>query len=355
MQTLQFAGILFIALPRPPYNDPLMAVLAFAAAVAITALLKGALVFALKKLSARTKNKIDDYITDAFDSLGKSFYTAVGLFVAMHFIQLPETVASAADILVLIFLSFALLRVLKKVVNDVTEHYLETHQGGAAKYDPMIIIFMSRFAYYIAALFAVLIIASNAGFDVNALIAGLGVAGIAIALSLQNILSDVFSSISIYFDKPFKTGDFIILGTDMGIVKKIGIKTTRIQALQGEEIVISNRELTELRIHNFGKMKERRIEFRFGVVYETPQSKLVKIPEIVKKAVEKAEGTRLDRAHFKAFGDSSLNYEVVYFISTGDYNKYMDAQQAINLSLVEQFEKEKIEFAYPTQKVYLAK
>src|SRR3989344_5740426 len=220
METLQFAGILFIALPRPPYNDPLMAVLAFAAAVAITALLKGALVFALKKLSARTKNKIDDY---------------------------------------------------------VTEHYLETHQGGAAKYDPMIIIFMSRFAYYIAALFAVLIIASNAGFDVNALIAGLGVAGIAIALALQNILSDVFSSISIYFDKPFKAGDFIILGTDMGIVKKIGIKTTRIQALQGEEIVISNRELTELRIHNFGKMKERRIEFRFGVVYETPQSKRLAI------------------------------------------------------------------------------
>ena len=221
--------------------------------------------------------------------------------------------------------------------------------------DPTIVYFFTRLGGYSLWLVAALVLIDNAGYDITALIAGLGVAGIAIALGLQNILSDIFSSLSIYFDKPFKAGDFIIVGTDMGVVKKIGIKTTRIQALQGEEIVIANKELTESRIHNFGRMSQRRVEFRFGVVYETPLAKLKKVNELVKKSIEKVEGAKLDRVHFKKFGEYSLDFEVVYYFPNADYNAYMDAQQEINYSLADFFEKEGVEFAYPVQKVLLSK
>ena len=196
---------------------------------------------------------------------------------------------------------------------------------------------------------------SNLGYNVTTLVAGLGIGGLAIAFALQKVLEDIFSSVSIYFDKPFEIGDFIIVGEQMGVVKKIGIKSTRIQALQGEEIVISNRELTSVRIQNFKRMEKRRVAFSFGVLYSTSNAKLKKAIEMVKKIVEKAEHADLDRVHFKAFGSSSLDFEVVYYLKSRDYNVYMDTQQEINFAIKEAFEKEKIEFAYPTQTIHLAK
>jgi small-conductance mechanosensitive channel len=203
--------------------------------------------------------------------------------------------------------------------------------------------------------FAALLILSNLGYDITALMAGLGIGGIAIALALQNVLEDIFSSLSIYFDKPFVVGDFIILGDDLGEVQKIGIKTTRIKHLQGQELVVSNKELTSTRIHNYGKMKKRRVVFDFGVVYDTPVKKLKKIPDIIKNVVESAGPTTFDRAHFKKFWESSLNFEVVYYITGSDYNAYMDIQESINLAIMEEFESMGVEFAYPTQTVYLNK
>jgi hypothetical protein len=175
------------------------------------------------------------------------------------------------------------------------------------------------------------------------------------AFALQNILSDLFSSFSIYFDKPFVEGDFIIIGNDMGIVKKIGIKSTRIQTLQGQELVVSNKELTSTRINNYKKMSKRRAIFNFGVEYSTSKKKLEKIPTIVKKIINNIELASLDRAHFKSFGDSSLDFEVVYYVDSSDYAKYMDIQQEINLALVLAFEKEKINFAFPSRTIYMAK
>ncbi len=204
-------------------------------------------------------------------------------------------------------------------------------------------------------LVAAIIVFQNLGYNVSALVAGLGVGGIAIAFAVQNILTDIFSSFSIYFDRPFQEGDYIVVGDDSGTVKKIGIKSTRIQSLKGEELIVSNKELTETRIHNYKKMRERRISFNFGVVYETPTEKLRKIPEIVKSITDKIELVRLDRVHFDKFGDFSLSFEVVYYLNTSDYNKYMDIQQDINIDLKEAFKKEKIDFAYPTQTVFLNK
>jgi small-conductance mechanosensitive channel len=166
-------------------------------------------------------------------------------------------------------------------------------------------------------------------------------------------LADIFASFSIHFDKPFKVGDFIIIGNDMGTVKKIGIKSTRITTLEGDELVVSNRDLTETRVHNYKRMRKRRVSFELGVEYSTPVKKLKKIPKIVEGIIKGIDLLEFDRAHFKNFGDFSLNFEVVYYLKSKDYNVYMDKQQEINLKIKEKFDKERIKIAFPTQQIFL--
>ena len=196
---------------------------------------------------------------------------------------------------------------------------------------------------------------SNLGINVTSLVAGLGVGGIAIAFALQNILNDLFSSFAIYFDKPFVVGDFIKIGEHAGTVEKVGIKTTRIRSTTGEELIISNRELTSARVQNFKRLNERRSIFTIGVVYETTAEKLRRIPSIIQTIIESQSLNRFDRVHFKTFGDFSLNFEVSYYVQTTDYKKFMDTQEIVNLKIVEAFEKEGISMAYPTQTIYLEK
>lgn len=192
----------------------------------------------------------------------------------------------------------------------------------------------------------------NLGFEVKALLTGLGIGGIAVALAVQNVLGDLLASVSIALDKPFGVGDALNLDNGyVGTVEAIGIKSTRLRSLSGEQIVMPNSELVKARIRNYGRMQERRIVFTFGVTYGTSREQLTAIPGIVKSAIaDLGQGrTRFDRAHFMNFGDSALNFEVVYFVTTPDYNQYMDIQQAVNLRLVEEFESRGISFAFPTQ------
>ena len=201
----------------------------------------------------------------------------------------------------------------------------------------------------------VLVALDNFGIDITALIAGLGIGGIAIALAVQNVLGDLFASLSIIVDKPFVIGDFIIVGDLMGSVERIGLKTTRVRSLSGEQIVFSNSDLLSSRVRNYKRMFERRIAFAFGVTYQTPPDALEGISETVRGIVEAQSDVRFDRCHFKAFGDSSLDFETVYYVLVPDYNAYMDRQQAINLAIVRTFESQGIEFAYPTQTLYVAR
>lgn len=208
---------------------------------------------------------------------------------------------------------------------------------------------------FFVAILGFLFILQNVGINVTSLIAGLGIGGIAIALAAQNILGDLFSSFALLFDKPFVPGDFIIVGKDMGVVEKVGIKTTRIKSLQGEEIAIPNTELTAARIQNFKRMEERRVAFSLGVTYDTPKSKVEKIPAMIQKIIEEEENVRFDRAHFKRFGDSSLDFEIIYYVLNNEYLVFMNAQQSINLKIMEAFEKHSIEFAFPTRTVHVVK
>lgn len=201
--------------------------------------------------------------------------------------------------------------------------------------------------------FALLLGLDQLGFDVTALVAGLGIGGIAVALALQNILGDLFASAAIVLDKPFMVGDFIVVGERAGSVEKVGLKTTRVRSLSGEQLVFSNTQLLNSEIRNFKRMQERRIAFSIGVTYETPLEKLRAMPGWLKAAVEAQPKARFDRAHFKEYADFSLNFEIVYYVLGPEFNVYMDTQQAMNLAIFEKLAEEGVQFAYPTRTLYL--
>jgi small-conductance mechanosensitive channel len=202
---------------------------------------------------------------------------------------------------------------------------------------------------------AIIILFDNLGIKISTLVAGLGIGGVAIALAAQAILGDLFSYFTIFFDRPFEIGDFIFVGEYMGVVEHIGIKTTRIRSLGGEELIFSNTDLTNSRVRNYKRMEKRRVVFKIGVTYQTGLEKLKEIPVIITDIIKSVGDTEFDRAHFASYGDFSLNYEIVYYVLGRDYNQYMDIQQEINFKINEEFKKRNIEFAYPTQTLFLEK
>jgi small-conductance mechanosensitive channel len=331
------------------------AFIVFALALISLKLFKQLVLNRLESLAAKTKNEFDDLLVSVIQSIHWSFYVILSLYFSLQFITLPGSLDKYLQYAVIVAATYYGVRLVQAVIDYWRNKLIEKSKTEERFEDVSVIKNLGGLLKYSVWLLALLLVLDNLGYNISALIAGLGIGGIAIALALQNIIEDIFSSLSIHLDKPFKLGDFILIGDDLGEVEKIGVKTTRIKTLRGEELIVSNKELTSTRIHNFKRMQRRRIEFSFGVTYDTPAEKLRKIPVIVKDIISKLELAELDRAHFKEFGDFSLNYEVVYYMNSSDYNKYMDMQQEINLGLKERFKKEGIEFAFPTQTLYVVK
>lgn len=308
----------------------------------------------LKVLAKRTQTDIDDTFIRIVSSLRPPFYTFIALYFGLQFLSLDPTVSKILDVILIIWIAYQIIKAIRILVDYISRKGIEEDTAPDEQQEQAV-RFIGGLVSWILWGVAILMILSNVGVNITSLIAGLGIGGIAIAFALQNVLADLFSSFAIYFDKPFAIGDFIKVGDSMGVVKHVGIKTTRLTALSGEELVFSNRELTSTKIQNYGKMEERRIQFSIGVLYETAYEKVKEIPAIIKSAVDMQENTRFDRAHMKEFGNSALVYEVVYFVLSPDYNEYMDVQEKINLSIKRTFEEKGIEFAYPTQTLYLHK
>jgi small-conductance mechanosensitive channel len=273
------------------------------------------------------------------------YYGLVGITSLQAYAQDFATAFTIGEILVVAF-------IITRISNVLISWYAEQSVKRGTKISNHILFILRKVIQFVVYVFAFVIILGVLGQDLSGIIVGLGVGGIAIALAIQNILSDAITAFSIYFDHPFEIGDFIVVGDYAGTVTKIGIISTRIKLLQGEELIISNKNLISTSVRNFKKLQRRRIVFTVKVTSETSVEKLKKIPQIIAKIIKKTELTELDRVHFKEFGDFSLDFEVVYYITTGDYNKYMDIQQQINYGILEAFEKEKIEMAYPTQKIF---
>jgi small-conductance mechanosensitive channel len=297
-----------------------------------------------------TERQWDDVLATLIRSLRTYFFLALGLWLASEYVQLSATVVRAVRLAVTLTTFLQLGLSVQAGARAVSSGWLSRDADGQAKTAASAVSFLVSLAVWAALAMVAL---SSLGFEISALVAGLGVGGVAAALAVQSILGDLFASLSIYFDRPFYLGDFIIVGDSMGTVEKIGLRTTRLRALGGEQLIFANGELTKSRIQNFKRMQERRIVFKVGVEYSTPYEELQAIPQLVREIVEAREGARFDRAHFAAFGDFSLSYEIVYYVCSPDYNVYMDHQQAINLALVKVFADRGIAFAFPTQTVLL--
>lgn len=299
----------------------------------------------------KTKTTLDDEVLKNIKKPIYFFVLLVGAYYSLEFLSILKPystelarIFTIAEILLVTF-------IITRVINVVVVWY--SKRRAKKKMSEHILFILKKIVNAAIFLFAFLIILDVFDVNLSGAVVGLGVGGIAIAFALQNVLSDVFSAFSIYFDRPFEIGDFIIVGDYAGTVKKIGIKSTRVQLLQGEELVLANSVLTNKSLRNFKKLRKRRIVFHFGVTYDTPIEKLKKIPDMVRKIVDSNEFATVDRIHFKEFGDFSLNFEIVYYMNSKDYAKYMDTQQEINFAIKEAFEKEGIEMAFPTQTIFL--
>ncbi len=312
-------------------------------------------IFFLKKINNVAKkfnNSVGNLIVSLLNSVKDSFYLFISFYLALKIINLNSSISKIIDVLLLFFLYYQFIKTTQILADYFINFFLEKQKEEDTK---NAILIIGKATKVILWVITGLLIASNFGLNVTSLMAGLGIGGIAIAFALQNILSDLFSSFAIYFDKPFSVGDFIIVGDYKGTVEKIGVKTTRLIALQGEEIIISNKELTTSRIQNFKKMKRRRISFEFGVTYDTSLDRLKKINSIVTNIIKKEKLSEFDRIHFSKFNNFSLDFEIVYYILSNNYLDYMDTHQSILFEIKKQFEKEKISMAFPTQNIYINK
>lgn len=333
--------------------DYLSALGIFIGGMAVVYVFKKYILSRLKKWADATDTSIDDLLLGAIEkSLIPVIYFGV-FYSALHTLDLSAGFKHGLKIAAIVLITVLVVRAAISALNFVLQSYLNKSvdsSGGAKQLKG--IRGLINFAIWVLALVFLL---DNLGVKISAVVAGLGIGGIAVALAAQAVLGDLFSYFVIFFDKPFVVGDFIIIGDKMGVIEHIGIKTTRIRAIGGEQLVFSNTDLTNSRVHNYKKMEKRRVVFKLGVTYQTSAVKLRAIPEIVKGAIEAQEDAAFDRGHFAAYGDFSLNFEFVYYVTGADYNKYMDIQQAINLTIFDAFEREGVEFAYPTQTLMIAK
>lgn len=330
----------------------LIALLIAVASTITLLLIKRIFVSRIIPFTDKTKTRYDNLIARVLSHTKFFLLGILAVYVGSLTLEFPETTRywlhRAALVTVLIQVSLWGNALITYSIQQYQEDHLE---DGAARVTTL------RVASFVIklVLFSIILLLAldNLGIKITTLIASLGVGSIAVALAVQNILADLFASLSIALDQPFVIGDFIIVDNYLGTVENIGLKTTRLRSLSGEQLIFANNDLLNSRIRNYKRMGERRVLFSFGVTYQTPYAKLRMIPDLVRKIIEANKDTRFDRAHFKAFGDSALNFEVVYYVLTPDYNEYMDIQQEINLALVKHFELEGVEFAYPTQTLFL--
>ncbi|GMR04945.1 MAG: mechanosensitive ion channel family protein [Thermodesulfobacteriota bacterium] len=307
----------------------------------------------LRRWTAKTAGKLDDIIIEIMRKNAVPLLYYGVFYVATRSLVLPSALDRSINVIGVILLTLLSIRLISGLIVYIFEHYwlkdadLEKKRGFKGVIPAINVLLWGL---------GIIFLLDNLGFKISTVIAGLGIGGVAVALAAQAVLGDLFSYVSILMDRPFETGDFIILESGhLGSIEHIGIKSTRLRSLGGEQIIVSNSDLTSSRIRNYKRMQNRRVVFKLGVIYQTPLESLKEIPVIIEKIITDLSDTGFDRSHFSSYGDFSLDFETVYYVKSSDYNKYMDIQQAINLAIFEEFEKRSIEFAYPTQTIFMEK
>jgi len=333
-------------------QDWLIAAIVVVVVVVVARTVIGIVVRRLKATASKTETDVDDLVTELLENTKFVFVTLVALYAGAISLSLPPEVDDVlSTILVLGFLVQAAFW-----ANGIVNYMLGSWARQKFEADPTMSTALGSIGFFVRfAVWATFIMLAldNLNIDIGPLVASLGIGGVALALALQGVLGDLFASLTIIFDKPFAVGDYIQVGDLAGTVQHVGLKSTRILAVTGEQLVFSNSDLLGSRIRNFRSREERRCAFTLGVTYDTPPENLERIPSLIQEIVESRENTRFDRSFLMAFGDSALNFEIVYYMLVPDYQTYAETHHAINLEIFKRFAEEGIEFAYPTQTLYV--
>ncbi|HRS02508.1 MAG TPA: mechanosensitive ion channel, partial [Bacteroidota bacterium] len=297
-----------------------------------------------------TESKLDDILIKGIEKYIFPLILIGIIYMMLIHLHINSDVRKIIDIAAMILATYFIIQFLSAIISYYIEvRWLKGEDATKSNRVKAILPIVNILIWIIAIIFLL----DNLGLKISAIITGLGIGGIAIALGTQTLLKDLFGYLTILLDRPFEVGDFIAVDAFSGTIDKIGIKSTQIRSIDGEMLIFSNSDLTNSRIKNYHKMINRRVLLKFGIVYETPLEKIKQVPQIIEEIIKDIKGTRFDRAHFAQYSNYSLNFEVVYYIEDNDYTKFMNIQQDINLKIAEEFAENNIQFAYPTQVIYL--
>ncbi len=330
----------------------LLSVALLAGGMLVVTVLRDVVLRRLARAAGRSRTPVDDFVVLQAARNGVPILLFGVLYLATRHLALASWLEKALQVVGVALVTFFVTRFLAAGLTFLlTKGWTGERDETARKRGVVVLLPVLKAVLWTLAVLALL---DNLGFEITTIVAGLGIGGVAVALAAQAILSDLFSYVAIVFDQPFEVGDFILLDDSvMGTVEHVGIKTTRLRSLGGEQIVLANSDLTSSRIRNFKRMQERRVLLRIGVTYDTPAERLERAVAIVKDVLAATPDVRADRVHFKEFGDSSLGIEAVYFVLSADYNRYMDVQERVNLAVLRAFGAEGLEFAFPTRTVHV--
>jgi small-conductance mechanosensitive channel len=335
-----------------PASEWLLAIAVGVGTMVVLRLIKAFVRAHLAALAQRTESNLDDILVKIVDRTYWFSYLAAGLWAGSSTLDLTLRQQDLIGKIVTVTLLLQGGLWLQTGIRRGAVTWGRRHDAGREQQTFALAIGLLLRILMWSILFLVAL--GSLGIEITPLVASLGIGGIAAALAVQATLGDLISSFSIYFDRPFDIGDFIVVDDFMGTVQSIGLRTTRVASLGGEQLVFPNSNLTSSRIRNYGRMERRRVAFKVGVEYSSSYAQLEAIPRHVRAIVEAQSDTTFDRSHFSGYGDSSLDFETVYYVLSADYNRFMDIQQAIYLAIFKKFQDEGIGFAFPTRTLYMA-
>lgn len=311
--------------------------------IVLDIILRRLLLGKLTNISQKTETQVDDLVVSTIKKFDALFYISISALTAIQIITLNSFVLRIITVSATVIFTFYIVRGLQGILLFLIHNWGQQQKKESGEdFDQTLVQLAGIATNIVLWSLAAIIVLQNFNVNVTTLIGGLGISGIAIAFALQNILADIFASFTIYLDKPFQVGDLIQIGDDMGYVQKIGIKSTKIKTIQGEELIVGNKELTQTRVRNYARLKQRRVSFNLGIDPLTKQSEVIAVPQIVNKTITKLQDVEFVRCHLRTEDKDSLNFEVIYSLDTGDFEKYLDIQQEINFKLKEKLKVVKI-------------
>ncbi len=334
-------------------GDYIFTLIVLAVFIILIYILRKVVISRLEKWAAKTQTTIDDFIIFHIKKTLTPLLIVWSFILSMKNLVMSPLITKIIYVAGLAFLVLMCLRFLMALLDYLIDAYFKKNNVNETRQRSLKWLVVT--AKIIIAGIMLIILLDNLGVKISTLVAGLGIGGVAVAFASQAILGDLFSFFVILFDRPFEIGDTIVVDDLTGTVEHVGIKTTRVRSIGGEELIFSNTNLTNARVRNYKRMAQRRIVFKLGVTYQTSFENVKEIPELLKSIILQQQDVRFDRSHFSSYGDSALIYETVYTVLNSDYNKYMDIQQNINFKIKEEFDKRKIDFAYPTQTLFINK